>query len=98
MTQIVTSVKCVMDLQNIMDEKLKGTIIQYEEGSVAEMAIGFIEQFYRPTSRRAMKRVFSLVTSDSDVKNEVENVLTREARKRQRGMCVCTPGEGNERL
>lgn len=83
--QVMSVVRYVMDLQTLMDEKLKGTIIQMGRKGrrVGEMSLALVNRLYTP-SARAARRVFEMVETDDEMDRVMDDILAHEADKRAR--------------
>lgn len=87
--QVMSVVRHVMDVQSLLDEKLKGTIIKLGRKAriASEMSLALVNRLYTP-SARAARRVFEIVDTDADVDRIMEQILAHEAEKRQRKEAV----------
>lgn len=85
MSQIVLITSTLMDLQSVMDTKLKGTIIEMGSSNKRlKWSSELFMKYYQPTSERAARRVFEVVDTADDTSRVLERILTHEKKKRER--------------
>ena len=85
MAQMMSVVRYVMDLQSLVDEKLKGTIVQMGRAGrrVCNMTLSVVNRLYTP-SERAARRAFEIVETDGETNSVMDEILAHEAEKRAR--------------
>jgi hypothetical protein len=85
MSQTMSLVRHLLELQTVMDAKLKGTIIQVgRRTECMDLSLCLLNKMYTPTSARGMRRVFEVVDTDEHADRIMEDILSHEATKRAR--------------
>lgn len=83
MAQVMSVVRHLLDLQTLMDVKLKGTIIQVgRRGKRIDWSLSLLDTLYKP--EHASRRVFEVVDTDEDATRIMEDILAHEAEKQAR--------------
>lgn len=85
LSQITSLLRYVMDLQTVMDEKLKATIIQSGRNvrRVLMTTKTIVDQLYTPLSpERAARRPLEILETDAEMDRVMDGILTHEAKKR----------------
>ena len=83
MAQIVALVRGLMDLQTVMDAKLKGTIVEVTDQRI-EWSLSAFNTLYRPTSAQVKRRVFEIVHTSEDAQRVLDGILAHKAEKQRR--------------
>ena len=91
MAQVMSVVRHLIELQTVMDTKLKGTIVQVERrGRGVDWSLTLLNTLYKP--KNAARRVFEVVDTDEGAEQILEGILAHEAekqaRKRRTRRCV----------
>tara|TARA_B110001450_G_C17474065_1_gene421409 strand:+ start:29 stop:517 length:489 start_codon:yes stop_codon:yes gene_type:complete len=85
MAQVMSLVRHVMELQTVMDTKLKGTIVQMgRHDKRVDWSLALMNTVYKPTSEQAARRVFEVVDTDEGAERVLEGILAHEAEKQAR--------------